>query len=947
MKFRPPFSRKNKIISVIKVITLITTAAILIFLFRKTDTRLPDIPLIGVTGEWADSVFQTLTPAAKIELLLLTPDDPSIDKGTKYSIAFITGGTLPKSDSLRFCKEFIYGNRRQSTTGIHWLPSPENIPDYPLPFETDQLLSVSDDSLLLRYIYHHLSVVQSTGSHIVQFPLWRSLPHTPQKPDIFYLQRQTSLFKEFCRKSLEYGIIPGIAVPDFVIKHHRISTSHDSLILYYFRKLIDHTTPIMVAKSTPTLSGATTFRQSLLDRFGFRGLLILEEPVNGHTQFFQNLTQGFDIQVNDPSSEILIQRASEQYLRDKQSRKMVDTAVMRVLLYREWLMGNHSSIHPDILPIHKLRKLHLELINGGLILLNDHHGLVPLEATSAVCVHVPTGINFSRFTSIIDLFAPTEVREYKLARRLSLKAGAFQVVIAVDGQLPVHEGWRQAADKGQMMLVHFGSPDSLNKLEGTGLAIIQAGDTTANYQAAAANAIFGGLICNGIIPRDLYGTLRGGTKSATGALVRVQHTIPEAFGFTANFLTNIDSIIQEAISNGAFPGCQVYIAIRGKVICNNAYGVTAWEQGVPVKTSHLYDLASVTKVASTTLAFMKMQEMGKMRTTDPLGKFIKHKGKQQPLNIPNKGDATQPARTIFGVTMYELLIHTSGLPASLPIPGYTGGLQGGRDRTPVYFNIANLKDSADIEVAKDMYLYRWAFDTLWNRSLGMVPNAIRKYLYSDANMVLLQQAIDSVNGIPVNEFMKKEFYEPLGLRYCTFNPLRSHPLAQIVPTALDLRWRRQLLQGTVHDPLAALFGGVAGHAGLFSNAHDLGVIGQMLLNGGTYGGTRFLDTNTVRLFTTKQRGVNRGMGFDIPVAGNGIIAQSSPATCFGHTGFTGTCLWIDPENGIVFAFVSNRIHPNPENQKINFFKVRERLHQAIYDEMRLNSIPFTGRAESR
>jgi CubicO group peptidase (beta-lactamase class C family) len=212
-------------------------------------------------------------------------------------------------------------------------------------------------------------------------------------------------------------------------------------------------------------------------------------------------------------------------------------------------------------------------------------------------------------------------------------------------------------------------------------------------------------------------------------------------------------------------------------------------------------------------------------------------------------------------------------------------------------------------------------------------------------MVLIQQAIDSVNRMPINEYLKTEFYAPLGLRHCTFNPLKSYPLAQIVPTALDLRWRRRLLQGTVHDPLAALFGGVAGNAGLFSNAHDLGVIGQMLLNQGTYGGARFLDTTTITLFTTKQPGLNRGIGFDMPVAGHGIIASGSPVTTYGHTGYTGTCLWIDPENGIVFAFVSNRIHPNPENQKINIFKVRERLHQSIYDELRRMGIPFIGREE--
>jgi len=948
MKFWQSFSAKKRVVLLTSLITLLITVALLWILFREPEKRLPDIPLFGVTGEWADSVFQTLSPAAKIEMLLLTPYHPSISTAEKRPMPFVSGGSLLSADSLHVYRGFLSKTEQQPAPAFHWLPFPDLIPEYAFPLSSDQLLTVSDDSLLLQFFEHHLTVVQSTGSTIAHYPLWKSMPHTPERPDTFYLHRQARLFKSFCQISLSRGIIPAIAEPDYLKTPRRLTAAHDSLMFSYFRILIDSTVPILTTHSRNMPRGATTFRQFLGDQFGFKGLVLLTDSIDDHNTFYRNLEQGIDLQVCAASVETLVQRASEQYQRDKQTRKILDATVMRVLLYREWLRNRSKEGLPAPLQPHALRKLIVEITDRSLVLIHDQQGVVPLNATAPVCLHLPAGIDFSTFSSIVDLFAPTEVREYKPNRRLLSKAGAVQVVIAVNGQLPVYEGWQQAADKGQMMLVHFGSPDSLSRLEATGLAVIQAGDTTADSQAAAANALYGGLLCRGIIPRDLSGTLRGGTQSAPGALVRVQHTIPESAGFTGSFLINIDSIIREAISNGAFPGCQVYIAIRGKVICNNAYGATAWEQGVPVKTSHLYDLASITKVASTTLAFMKMQETGKMRIGDPLGKYFKHHGNHvHPSGILSKKVTGSP-RTIFGVTMHELLIHKSGLPVSFPITGYTGGFQNGRGgRTTNYFSAVRIKDSADIRVADNMYLYRWAFDTLWGRTLAMVQEPIRKYQYSDANMVLLQQAIDSANNIPINEFMHKEFYAPLGLRHCTFNPAESYPMAQIVPTSLDLRWRRQLLQGTVHDPLAALLGGVAGHAGLFSNAHDLGVIGQMLLNGGTYGGVKFLDSNTVKLFTTRQPGSTRGMGFDMPVAGRGTIATSSPATCYGHTGFTGTCLWIDPENEIVFAFVSNRIHPNPENQKINFFKVRERLHQAIYDEMRFTGIPFTGREELR
>ncbi|MEL7120711.1 MAG: serine hydrolase [Bacteroidota bacterium] len=181
---------------------------------------------------------------------------------------------------------------------------------------------------------------------------------------------------------------------------------------------------------------------------------------------------------------------------------------------------------------------------------------------------------------------------------------------------------------------------------------------------------------------------------------------------------------------------------------------------------------------------------------------------------------------------------------------------------------------------------------------------------------------------------KFSYYNPLGLRYSTFNPSKYYNKERLVPTQWDKRWRHQLVHGHVHDETAALMGGVAGHAGLFSTAEDLAVIFQMLLDGGTYGDRVYLSPETIKKFTGKQRGSSRGIGFDKPNRSNesAVAKSASPAT-FGHTGFTGTCVWADPDEDLIFIFLSNRIHPYIKNPLMYRQETRRRIHQVVYDAL--------------
>jgi CubicO group peptidase (beta-lactamase class C family) len=278
---------------------------------------------------------------------------------------------------------------------------------------------------------------------------------------------------------------------------------------------------------------------------------------------------------------------------------------------------------------------------------------------------------------------------------------------------------------------------------------------------------------------------------------------------------------------------------------------------------------------------------------------------------------------VYGLRIQQLLTHTSGLPAGLP-PGSFPGIRGPWFRqTP--------QPGFSLAVADSLYAFDRMGAILWNTILSAAPTG-RGYRYSDLNMMLLRRLADTLSGQPMDMFLEDQLYRPLGLQTLGFTPRELRNATRLVPTAGDV-WREQLLQGVVHDPAAALLGGVSGHAGLFSNAMDLGILGQMLLNGGTYGGTRFFRPETVALFTRRHTG-HRGLGFDLPAGRRDYpVAYTAPATTYGHTGFTGTCLWVDPVHELVFVFLSNRVHPDPDNNRLNTLEVRQRVHQVVYEAL--------------
>ena len=337
-----------------------------------------------------------------------------------------------------------------------------------------------------------------------------------------------------------------------------------------------------------------------------------------------------------------------------------------------------------------------------------------------------------------------------------------------------------------------------------------------------------------------------------------------------------------------------------------------------VTTETVYDMASVTKICATTLSIMKLYDEGKIDLNKTLGDYlpwVKGSNKEK-------------------LTIENILLHQAGLVSYIP---FYKELMDSMGKPKKGFFATAPSDSFSIFVAQNMYMRTSWRDTMYKRIIESPLGKKSNYIYSDNDFIFLGKLVEAISGLPLNEYVRKEFYTPLGLTTATFLPKNSLPINRIAPTEEEKYFRLQLLSGTVHDPGAAMFGGVAGHAGLFSNAYDIAVLMQMLLNGGTFNGKKYLAKETIDLFTNYQSTISRrGYGFDKPEKDNATKVEPYPclsasAKTFGHTGFTGICTWADPEKKLIYVFLSNRVNAEGgDNKKLLNMNVRPKIHEAIY-----------------
>lgn len=498
------------------------------------------------------------------------------------------------------------------------------------------------------------------------------------------------------------------------------------------------------------------------------------------------------------------------------------------------------------------------------------------------------------------------------------------------------------------VITFFTSPYSLSRfntvIKSTD-AVVLAYENTPFAQEYAAQAIFGGNNISGKLPVTIRGLYEIGDGLETKK-TRLGYNLPEEVGIKSSDLAQIQEIVQDGISQQAFPGCQVLIAKDGVVIYNQSFGSFEYNKNQAVTNDDLYDLASMSKASATIPAIMKLYDEKKVALQTPLSKYVKQ------LKNTNKEN----------LTIRQALFHETGLPSfiqyympAIDTESYPGRLisykqiesypavidNGAWARTDFKYK-SNLisevsKPGFTKRVSENLFISDTYQDTILYRIAESKLRPNKSYLYSCLNFMLLKEVVEQVSDSDLNTFLQKNFYQRLGAGTTMYNPLTKFDKNMIVPTEQDDFLRKQLLQGYVHDEGAAFLGGISGNAGLFSNANDLAKLYQMWLNLGTYGGERYLSKETTRLFTTtKSPNSRRGLGFDKPDPRNNRsspTAPQAPISVYGHTGFTGTSFWVDPDNNMIYIFLSNRVNPSRTHKKLMSLNIRPRIQSVIYNAM--------------
>ncbi len=461
----------------------------------------------------------------------------------------------------------------------------------------------------------------------------------------------------------------------------------------------------------------------------------------------------------------------------------------------------------------------------------------------------------------------------------------------------------------------FGNPYAISNCNNATnlIACYEDDDLT---QLAAFEILIGATQAKGILPVTVAPDLLFGSNIKYNHYLRKVQ--PEDAGLNSSKLQKIDEIVIDAINNRAFPGCVVLVARKGKIAYHKAFGFTNFDQMEQINTNMIYDLASVTKVSATTVSIMKLYEEGKLSLEKTLGDYLPW--------VKNSDKAS--------LKIKDILLHQAGLNPFIPFYKEIIDSLSGKP-LPAYFSTTPTVEF-NSRVAENLYLRNDWQDTLYQRILQSKLTTIGKYVYSDNDFIFLGKVVEALSGLPLNKYVQKNIYAPLQMTTTGFTPRERFTLNSIVPSEEEKHFRGQLIRGDVHDEGASLFGGVAGHAGLFSNAYDLAQLYQLLLNGGSLNGVQLFNKETIKLFTSYNSEISRrGLGFDKPEKDNLTRKEPYPSksispNTFGHTGFTGTCVWVDPDKELVYIFLSNRVTPTRNNNKLSQLNVRSNIQEAIY-----------------
>lgn len=726
---------------------------------------------------------------------------------------------------------------------------------------------------------------------------------------------------------------------------------------------------------TATSLSKRVVTELLKEEMGFRGLVFTDAlDMKGVSSVPQVTTKavlaGNDmilVQYNTPNAVPELIAAVRS---GKLSEAELDAKCRKVLTYK-YMLGIRTP-KPQLqvsgmtqrINTSESQELAARLRKAAVTVVNNYFDILPLRPVKGSMALLSIGPKESAdapfveemqkqaaFTSFYLPWKSEEADRNEIARQL---ATFDRVVISLtDAPRRIEESdvtfLKELKLKAPIVYACFSSYRTLQRMQdaiGKSAATVLAHSSEPDLQQHVARLLFGKESANGRLSMSIGEYFPVGTGCDLTPEMKSGEYIPEDYGMHSYVLQRIDDIAQKGVKAGAYPGCRILVTRNGNVVYDKGFGTHSDTDKTPVHSTDLFDLATLSQSAGTILAVMKLYDEGKLKLTDKASKYLPL------LRSGNKKN----------ITIAELLKHESGLsphirfyletidPTSVKGP-YLQSWIDDDHRTRVSehgYYVSNFRFKKGMMSNKQSKQHTLHMaDELWlnknfkNTILQQINRSEllgKRYVYSDLGFVLLQQVVEAIAKLPLDLYLDKEFYTPMGLQRTMYLPLRRYPKSEIMPTAKNDFLRRQDICGYVHDETAACLGGVSGNAGLFSTTEELAKIFQMLLNGGELNGYRYLKEATCRLFVTEKSTISRrGLGFDRPDPKNpkgNPCGQLAPETVFGNSGFTGTCAWADPASGLVYIFLSNRLCPDVWSTKLTDMDIRTDIQDVIYQSLK-------------
>lgn len=941
--------------------------------------------------QWADSVFKTMTPEERIAQLIFiraysTGDTANINQVTNLiqqkhvgGLVFFQGSPVAQADLT---------NQYQATSKVPLFISQDAEwglgmrLDSVINFPRQLTLGAIRDSNLIYQVGKAIGEQCKRIGVQINFAPDVDINNNPNNPvinDRSYGENKqvvTHWGIEYMRGMQSVGIIacakhfPGHGDTN-VDSHKGLPVVNKSmkqleeLELYPFKRMVKagvasvmvahlHVPSIDNRPHWPTSLSYNAITKILRHQLDFKGLIFTDAlEMKGVSDYFKNgqagveaMIAGDDIMLLPQNVDDCINDIEKAIRQHKLSWETIDARVKKVLRakYRaglaDWQPVNTGNLTADLnaqtLPLVR------ELYNSALTVLNNENYMLPFrkDDTSRIALLNVGGAQDAFLSSLrkyhsIDTFNFTGDESYDDASQLANKIQHHydKLIIAVGnynrfpendfGISPTEVSLvQQMQHEMRTVTVAFGNPYAIKNFC-HGPAIVAAYEDDSVVQRIAGDLLFESFDPDGRLPvtvcPEFY--FNTGLRNFQYKKAYLPLVEPKDVGVNTQLLYQVDSIAKDGIEKGAYPGCEILAMKDGKIFYYKSFGYLSYDKKIPVEDNTIYDMASCTKICATTMAAMRLYDEGKLKLHGTLGEYLPWlRGSDKvPLTIKN------------------VMLHQAGFEPDFPYLGLM--LTDGVHPNPDIFH--TVRDSVySVRVAENMYMRKSYEDTLnmeiRNDKLGKKHN----YVYSDIDFQVMGYIVQQLTGLPLNEYMKRTFYDKIGMPSTGFLPRERYPLDRIAPTECEKVFRLQCLHGDVHDPRSAMFGGVAGHAGLFSDAYDLAALMQMTLDGGTFDGVHYLKPSTIKLFTSYQSDISRrGIGFDKPFKDQSKLDYPYPATyasplTYGHTGYTGTCVWVDPKYKLVYVFLCNRVNPDGgTNLKLERMNIREKIMDAFYRAM--------------